>query len=146
MKSDIPGYEHSSGAVLFRIRDQRPETLLVQSMRREWGFAKGHLEEGETTVQAAVREIREETGLTAVIQDNFCIRIFYIMPNGKGKIVDYYLCDCFSGEEIPQVGEILALRWAGISEAEELLPYPRLRQILRAAEAAWLSAKNQGTA
>ena len=135
--SSIP--EHSSGAVLFRIRGRHPETLLVQSARGEWGFPKGHLEEGETTVEAAVREIREETGLSAGIREDFCIRVSYVMPNGKGKICDYYICDRFSGKETPQEGEILSLKWTGTAEAEELLPYPQLRRILRAAEAAWLA-------
>ena len=42
------------------------EFLLVQHQAGHWGFPKGHLEPGETPVQAAGRELAEETGLRRV--------------------------------------------------------------------------------
>ena len=139
MRTDAQPMEHSSGALLFRQRDGRLETLLVRSFRGEWGFPKGHLEDGETPPDAAVREIREETGLSAEIREDFCIRVFYRIPGGRGKICEYYLCDSFSGTETPQEGEILEIRWADTDAALLLLPFAQLRQVLRAAASAYLS-------
>ena len=47
----------------------RPEFLVVTARRRrdEWVFPKGHIEAGETPEQAAVREVHEESGVTATI-------------------------------------------------------------------------------
>ncbi len=130
--------EHSSGALLFRTGSGRLETLLVRSVRGEWGFPKGHLEPGESSLEAAAREIREETGLSCEIREDFCVRVFYRIPSGKGKICDYYLCDRFTGTETPQPGEILELQWTEVGQAERLLSFVQLKQVLRAAAAAYI--------
>src|SRR5690349_6587521 len=57
--------EFSAGFVLFRDSAEGPLYLLLD-YGRHWDYAKGHLEEGETAWQAAVRELREETGIRQV--------------------------------------------------------------------------------
>jgi len=55
----------AAGVLLYRVRpDGRREYLLLRNAKhRSWGFAKGHVEPGETERQAALREVFEETGL-----------------------------------------------------------------------------------
>ena len=55
--------ETSAGGVVFRIDDGQPLYLLIRDSYQNWGFPKGHLEEGEVAEAAAVREVSEETGL-----------------------------------------------------------------------------------
>ena len=55
--------ETSAGGVVFRIDGGRPLYLLIRDSYQNWGFPKGHLEEGEIAEAAAVREVSEETGL-----------------------------------------------------------------------------------
>jgi 8-oxo-dGTP pyrophosphatase MutT (NUDIX family) len=57
--------ERSAGAVLF-IRNGEPEYLVLHYTAGHWDFPKGNIEPGETEEQAAIREIREETGITDV--------------------------------------------------------------------------------
>lgn len=59
--------EPTSGGVVFRRNaKQEVEILLIQDAKDRWTIPKGHIEEGETAVQTARREIGEEAGLTDV--------------------------------------------------------------------------------
>jgi len=57
--------ETTAGGVVFRKnpKDGKLEILLVQDAKDRWTIPKGHVEEGETTQETAIREIAEETGL-----------------------------------------------------------------------------------
>lgn len=55
--------ERSAGAVVFTGSLDAPEYLLLRYGAGNWGFPKGHLEEGENDLQAAQREVMEETGI-----------------------------------------------------------------------------------
>jgi 8-oxo-dGTP pyrophosphatase MutT (NUDIX family) len=58
-------FERSAGVIVFRIQDGKPLYLLLKHPSY-WGFPKGHLEDGETEEDTALRELSEETGLTDV--------------------------------------------------------------------------------
>lgn len=56
--------EPTAGGVVFRHNKKgQVEILLIQDAKDRWTIPKGHIEEGETAKQAAVREIGEEAGL-----------------------------------------------------------------------------------
>ena len=54
-----------AGAIVVRFDDDEPRLLLVTARRnpKTWIFPKGHIEDGETPAEAAVREAREEAGV-----------------------------------------------------------------------------------
>ena len=56
--------ETSAGGVVYRLDRGRTLYLLIRDSYRNWGFPKGHLEDGERPEDAALREVAEETGLT----------------------------------------------------------------------------------
>ena len=58
-----PREEVSAGGIVFRRDGDRTFYLLIRDPYRNWGFPKGHLEDGEDPSAAAVREVGEETGL-----------------------------------------------------------------------------------
>ncbi|MBL8965216.1 MAG: NUDIX domain-containing protein, partial [Phycisphaerae bacterium] len=58
--------EVSAGGIVFRRDGERTLFLLIRDSYRNWGFPKGHLEEGEAPAAAALREVGEETGLAAL--------------------------------------------------------------------------------
>ncbi len=67
MAKQTPVEESSAGGVIFRRTAQGPVVLLIKDAYRNWGFPKGHLEDGEDAAAAALREIAEETGLTDLV-------------------------------------------------------------------------------
>jgi 8-oxo-dGTP pyrophosphatase MutT (NUDIX family) len=56
--------EYTAGGVVFRRLGERVEILMIQDRLGRWTIPKGHVEEGESLEQTALREVAEETGLT----------------------------------------------------------------------------------
>ena len=71
--------EHSAGAVLYRyFSNEERKFLLLHYTSGHWDFPKGNLEAGETEVDAVIREIFEETGITDLkFVEGFIQPIFY---------------------------------------------------------------------
>lgn len=61
--------ETTAGGIAYRLNpaSKKLEFLMVQDARDRWTIPKGHVEEGENTKQTALREIKEETGLTDIV-------------------------------------------------------------------------------
>lgn len=55
--------EKSAGAIIYIMKNNEPHYLLLHYPSKHWEFAKGHIEKGEKPEQAAIREIKEETGI-----------------------------------------------------------------------------------
>src|SRR5579863_9043997 len=68
----------SAGIIIYRIENEQIEYLLLQYGAGHWDFAKGKIEKDETKKEAALRELHEETGLTAHIEPNFEETFSYI--------------------------------------------------------------------
>ena len=89
--------------------------LQLRADNRCWGYAGGAVEPGETVEQAAARELREETGLTAGSLELFGVfsgpELHYVYPNGDEvhNIDIVFLCRDWSGTLRPQPGEVLEL-------------------------------------
>ena len=60
------GTEKSAGIVLFRNNSGKNEFLLLNYPQGHWDFVKGKIEQNETSRKAAIRETREETGITNI--------------------------------------------------------------------------------
>lgn len=123
----------AAGAVVFR-RTDRGVRLLVLRAYRNWDFPKGRVEPGETELEAAKREVAEETGLEELdfpFADQHC----ETLPYALGKVARYYLAETDQATiELPVSPELgrpehHEWRWVSFEEAEELLP-PRLARVL----------------
>jgi len=81
--------DRSWGAVVV---DNEQKFLLVQhSNGQHWSHPKGHANPGETSVETAVREIREEGKIEVMLVNGFQMRETWNLPNGRRKEVVYYL-------------------------------------------------------
>ena len=123
----------AAGAVVFR-RTPGGIRLLVLRAYNNWDFPKGLVEPGEDQLSAAKREVKEETGLTAVDYP-FGEEYRETIPYAANKIARYYLAETDEHDiELP-VSTALGrpehheFRWISLDEAEDLLP-PRLTVIL----------------
>jgi 8-oxo-dGTP pyrophosphatase MutT (NUDIX family) len=129
--------ETSSGGVVYRVHDGVVEFLLIKDPYDNWGLPKGHLESGETPVDAAVREVAEETGLSdlTVIAQLPTID-WYFKDRGRlvHKFCHFFLLECAGGDATPQLEEgISECAWKSIDEALVTVTYANAREVLRAA-------------
>jgi 8-oxo-dGTP pyrophosphatase MutT (NUDIX family) len=110
--------------------------LLIRDPYANWGLPKGHVEAGETPVQAALREVAEETGLTDLRPVRELPRIdWYFRDRGQlvHKYCHFFLMESATGEPRPQVEEgISACLWLPLAEAIRKVTYDNAREVLRA--------------
>jgi 8-oxo-dGTP pyrophosphatase MutT (NUDIX family) len=138
----------SAGIVLFRDGEQRSFLLLRSALTRRpvWEFPKGAIEEGETHLEAAERELQEEAGLAPgdyEVLTGFRAEERYFFTRGEGserrliqKQVSYFLAEWHRGE-VKISREATRFEWATMEEAQRLLRFPEKRRVLASAER-WL--------
>ena len=130
--------EISSGGIVFNDRNEVILTrvgTLRDKTQFHWKFPKGHIDPGETTKDAAVREVEEEAGVKARIIKKVGDSKYVFPMNGERifKIVTYFLMEYVSGDIKPQEGEIEEVRWVNPEEALKLLSFSPDRMLLRKA-------------
>src|SRR5439155_8860746 len=115
-------HEHSSGGAVISFREGMPFVAMIATRgRTRWGLPKGAVAEGETSEQAAVREVLEETGLKAeIIKPLDTIEYFFRAGDTLiRKRVDFFLMRYVEGELTPQLTEVDDVEWVELSEAIE---------------------------
>lgn len=129
-------YEYSAGAVVYTEIDGERHYVIIRSREGIGGFPKGHLEKGETERQAALREVREETGLEVRLLHGFRAVDEYPLPYRKDtrKRVTYFLADYRDQTPVPQESELTDIRLLPFPKAIKALPFPASRRILREAD------------
>jgi len=129
--------EFSAGIVLFREQDGKRKYLLLHYPSGHWDFAKGHLEAGESEMQAAIRELEEETGVSQVkVLDGFCEPIIYFFKRqGKliKKTVTFFLGHTDS-QEIKVSHEHQGYLWLDYPTSLAKITFENAREILRRSE------------
>ena len=76
-------HEKSCGAIVYRKSHGNTEILLIKHINSgHWSFPKGHMENGETEIETAIREIKEETSVNVMIDPTFRFPTF---PSGIHK-------------------------------------------------------------
>jgi bis(5'-nucleosidyl)-tetraphosphatase len=126
--------EHSAGAVLYRyFTNIERKFLLLHYSSGHWDFPKGNIETGETEVDAVIREIFEETGITDLkFVEGFIQPIFYNYRrdgNLVQKKVSFYLAQTLT-RNIKLSNEHQDFLWADYPSALSALTYRSARDIL----------------
>ncbi len=124
----------SCGAVLARHTDSGWMTLMLRAFHH-WDFPKGLRELGEEPMDAALREVQEETGIDD-LEFDWGDRFFETGPYSRGKVARYYIAKT-EQESVemgisPETGEPehQEWRWVSFDEAYDL-GSPRVRQIVQ---------------
>lgn len=128
--------EISAGGVVYRRRKGAVQVALAARRTRRgdlvWGLPKGEIETGESAEDAAVREVREETGLEARIEDDLGeIRYFYVWEGVRiRKAVHFFLMRATGGHVSLHDEEMEDVRWFPLAEGLAAAGYRGEREVL----------------
>lgn len=126
--------EKSAGAIVFQTNNDEIKYLLLHYEEGHWDFPKGHIEEGETAVETAKREVLEETGIKKLeFVKEFKEKIHYFYKvNGelRSKDVVFYLAKT-EEEKIKLSSEHIGFSWLSFEKALEKLTFKNAKEILK---------------
>jgi 8-oxo-dGTP pyrophosphatase MutT (NUDIX family) len=125
--------EVSYGGVVVRGDDVM--VIVPRGRRRVLSLPKGGRNPGETPEQAAAREVREETGITARVREPLG-QVDYVYRRGGSQIaktVHFYLCEFEAGDTADHDHEVDDARWMPLAQARRRLSYPGERAMIERA-------------
>ncbi|GAA2806122.1 hypothetical protein GCM10010452_38550 [Crossiella cryophila] len=100
-----------------------------------WSLPKGHIEQGETAEEAAVREVAEETGIRGrVLAVLGAIDYWFVAEDRRvHKTVHHFLLEAVGGELSDEDVEVTEVAWVPLGELDGLLAYVDERRLVRKA-------------
>lgn len=126
----------AAGCIVVRQSATGPLLLLIHDRHGAWSFPKGHLDAGESSTQAAIREVYEETGITGMLGALVASITYPVTKKGQVHIkqVDFYLLTTTQTTVQLQAEEgIDAYQWVTPAEALALVTYPQVNAVLQQA-------------
>lgn len=135
----MPRQERSAGFILFRSDPTASggRVFLLLDYGRHWDYVKGHVEKGETDLQAAIRELQEETGIPAPrVIEGFKHEIEYYFRSAKHGLIQKRVV-FFLGEtdatEVTLSHEHVGFIFLDYDSAMKRLSYATARDVMRKA-------------
>ena len=119
--------EKSCGCIII---NDKNEVLLIHHNAGHWDFPKGHMEEGETEVQTAIREVKEETNIEVEVNEEYRYSTKYSPKEDVMKEVVYFLAKNINDNKKAQLEEVSEVRWFRMNDAIEKITYDNSREIL----------------
>jgi 8-oxo-dGTP pyrophosphatase MutT (NUDIX family) len=130
--------ETSAGGLV--VDPDRQNAALIGRLDRHgrllWSLPKGHIEDGETVEQTAMREVKEETGISArVLQPLGSIDYWFVAERRRvHKTVHHFLLEATGGELSDEDIEVTEVAWVPVAELETTLAYSDERKLVRKAK------------
>lgn len=127
--------EKSCGALVYRKKNAEIEILLLKhKFGGHWSFPKGHVEDGESEIETALREVKEETGLTIKLEEGFRQSVeYYPRPNIKKQVV-YFLGFAEDDRTKRQEEEISEIRWTPLRNAHREVTFRNDKNLINHAK------------
>ena len=119
--------EKSCGCIVINEKD---EVLLIHHNAGHWDFPKGHVEDGETEIQTAMREVKEETNLDVEVNEKYRYTTKYSPKEDVMKEVIYFLAKNINNNKQAQLEEVSEVKWFKSDEALNKITYDTSKDIL----------------
>ena len=119
--------EKSCGCIII---NDKEEILLVCHNKGHWDFPKGHVEEGETEVETAKREVKEETNIDVEVNEEYRYSTKYSPKEDVIKEVIYFLARNISDNKQAQLEEVCEVKWFEFEDAIDKITFDSSRDIL----------------
>ena len=132
--------EFSAGGLVVDLGGEVPRGALIGRTDRQgrllWSLPKGHIEDGETAEQAALREVEEETGIAGEIVAELGTIDFWFVAEGRRihKTVRHFLMRRVGGELTDTDYEVDEVAWVPLPEIRGQLAYPDERGLVDTAD------------
>ena len=117
--------EKACGCII--IEDEK--VLLVEQHQGFWGFPKGHMEIGETEVETAIREVKEETNIDVIPDENKRYEQEYIVNNDILKQVVFFIAKKTTSVLKAQESEIKNIKWFTFKEAINTITFDNTKEL-----------------
>ena len=130
-------YIKSCGFIVYDRSEGENRYLVIRGLNGDVGFPKGHVENGESELQTAVRELREETNVEVDVIGGFRREISYKLPRVKDaiKVTVYFLGRCRDASMLErQETEVLEACFMPYQQALDALTFDETKRILTEAE------------
>lgn len=126
----------SAGIILFRTINKQREYLVLHYPHGHWDLVKGKIEKGESKEQAAMRELKEETGLTATLRDDFLEQYHYFFKQDGNLIKKtvYYFIGQTTEDNVILSEEHIGYAWLPFDQAMDRLTFDNTQQVLAKAD------------
>ena len=132
----------SAGGVVYRGSGDNTEVVIIRAVpEKRWQLPKGLIDDGETPEEAAVREVREESGMNAEIIASLETIEYWFTANWDNnvrrihKFVHFFLMQYKDGDGSDHDHEVDEVRWVTVDEALRTLNFPTERDLVRKAAA-----------
>ena len=136
------GIEQAGGGIVWRSGDSGLEVLVVHRPRYDdWAYPKGKLDEGESLIECALREVFEETGLICRV-GRYLGEISFTLPEGRDKTVSYWAMQAVEGT-FEANDEVDAVQWVSEDELASELTYDLDRSLAEGLESDWKAAPDR---
>ncbi len=123
--------EISCGGVIYEKRGDKLYFVIIKSREGFYGFPKGHMESGETEIETAKREVKEEVGLDVEFVDGFREEIYHKLTKKKDlKKVVYFLAKYSGGTLKYQRRELSGAEFMAYEDALSVIVFENTREVL----------------
>lgn len=132
--------DRSMGVIVFYRFPRSIKYLVIKHKKGHWSFPKGHANNGESKLETALRELKEETGISEVnlIKKSVLLKESYKFANGKGvkilKKVNYFIGEAKNKKVKIDYYEVINYKWCTLKAGMEKITFNESRNILKKAD------------
>ena len=132
--------DQSMGVLVFYRFPRSLKYLIIKHRKGHWAFPKGHAEKGETKLEAALRELKEETGIKKInlLKKTVMVKEVYKFTGTKGvkilKKVNYFIAEAKSKKVKIDENEITNFRWCTLKAGMERITFEESKSVLKKAD------------